>query len=329
MLFSERGVFFMLSFEYFTESNSDRFAFFQIPKELFTKNIFSSLSTDSKILYGILLDRVSLSRYNNWIDDNGHVYIIFKQSEIMSTLNCSKPKATKLIGELLNIGLIEKHKQGPNMPDIIYVKNFNSVHNSSSSKRRLKKFTPENGGKEIEPPKVKKVNYRRSNNLTTGGKKNEPLNNTKVTNTDINQTELSYTESSKTIIIKDEDEQNQPVNDALSTTDSVDISVPKITSAQTCSLDYLPIETRAYIAEYAPKSDELQNSIADFVVMRKQERTPPIAWLKMQLSALESCLDDYEKLIIVKQTVKNSWKNLPTKENLMNWQEDWSYHQKI
>ena len=52
----------MADFEYFRAEESDQFSFFRIPKALFTEKEFSTLSTDAKLLYGILLDRISLSK---------------------------------------------------------------------------------------------------------------------------------------------------------------------------------------------------------------------------------------------------------------------------
>ena len=67
----------MADFEYFRAEESDQFSFFRIPKALFTEKEFQSLSTDAKLLYGILLDRISLSKKNGWIDSDGYVYIIY------------------------------------------------------------------------------------------------------------------------------------------------------------------------------------------------------------------------------------------------------------
>ena len=72
----------MADFEYFRAEESDQFSFFRIPKALFTEKEFASLSTDAKLLYGILLDRISLSKKNGWIDSDGYVYIIYTIAEL-------------------------------------------------------------------------------------------------------------------------------------------------------------------------------------------------------------------------------------------------------
>ena len=66
-----------MTFDYFYPEQAEQFAFFRIPKILFKDKRFKHISTDAKVLYGLMLDRVSLSARNQWIDDRGRVYIIF------------------------------------------------------------------------------------------------------------------------------------------------------------------------------------------------------------------------------------------------------------
>ena len=89
----------MADFEYFRAEESDQFSFFRIPKALFTEKEFASLSTDAKLLYGILLDRISLSKKNGWIDSDGYVYIIYTIAELQELLRMSHTTVTKLLGE--------------------------------------------------------------------------------------------------------------------------------------------------------------------------------------------------------------------------------------
>ena len=113
-----------MNFNYFYENESEQFSFYRIPKSLFTDEHFHSLSIESKILYGLLLDRISLSKKNGWTDKGGRVYIIFTQSEVMQSLGCANQKASKLLKELDSIGLIERRRRGLGKPDHIYVKSF-------------------------------------------------------------------------------------------------------------------------------------------------------------------------------------------------------------
>lgn len=114
-------------FDYFYGSQSEQFSFFRLPKALIRDERFRKISSDAKILYGIMLDRMSLSRENKWFDDENRVYIIFTLNDVMKELECCKRKASTLMAELdekSGIGLIEKRKQGLGKPDLIYLKNF-------------------------------------------------------------------------------------------------------------------------------------------------------------------------------------------------------------
>lgn len=91
---------------------------------LFTEEIFEALSTDAKVLYGLLLDRISLSRDNGWLDDAGRVYVYYTIRSVKKSMRCANTKACGLLRELDEFGLIERKKQGLGKPIIIYVKDF-------------------------------------------------------------------------------------------------------------------------------------------------------------------------------------------------------------
>ena len=113
---------------YFTGGQAELFSFYRLPKVLFTDPQFRSISAEAKILYGLLLDRMSLSAKNGWLDSLGRVYIIFTVEEIMECLNCGDKKAVGLLRELEEKGaLIERKRQGLGKPNLIYVKNFAEV----------------------------------------------------------------------------------------------------------------------------------------------------------------------------------------------------------
>ena len=115
-------------FDYFYGAQAEQFAFYRVPKVLFTNDRFRYLSAEAKTLYGILLDRVPLSAKNGWIDEQGRVYIICTIEEIMEDLNCGNKKAIQLLSDLEDkVGLIERKRQGLGKPNLIYVKNFISV----------------------------------------------------------------------------------------------------------------------------------------------------------------------------------------------------------
>lgn len=72
-----------MQYDYFYGAQAEQFSFYRIPKALFTDTQFKDLSTDAKVLYGILLDRMSLSLKNHWLDEQNRVYIIFTLEEII------------------------------------------------------------------------------------------------------------------------------------------------------------------------------------------------------------------------------------------------------
>ena len=111
-------------FDYFYGQSGEMFSYFRVPKILFRDIRFKDLSTYAKTLYGILLDRMSLSVKNGWLDGQGRVYIIFPIQEVMDALGCADNKATKLFRELENAGLVERKRRGLGKPNLIYVKNF-------------------------------------------------------------------------------------------------------------------------------------------------------------------------------------------------------------
>ena len=116
-----------IQFDYYRGMEAEQYSFYRVPKILFTAECFKELSCEAKVLYGLLLDRMSLSMKNHWLDEEERVYIIFTVEEIAELLNCGTQKAVKLLKELdseKGIGLIEKKRLGLGRPNVIYVKNF-------------------------------------------------------------------------------------------------------------------------------------------------------------------------------------------------------------
>lgn len=117
----------VMTFDYFYGTESDMLTFYRIPKLLVTDDYFRNISTDAKLLYGLMLDRMSLSAKNNWFDSKKRVYIYFSLEDTMYYLHCGRNKALRIFDELdeeKGIGLIARRKQGQGKPAMIYVKNF-------------------------------------------------------------------------------------------------------------------------------------------------------------------------------------------------------------
>ena len=115
-----------MTLDYFYGQSGELFSYFRIPKALFHDCRFRQLSTDARTLYGILLDRMSLSVKNGWLDEQGRVYIIYTVREVQESLCCAEHKAVKLFRELEQADLIERKRRGLGRPSLIFVKNFST-----------------------------------------------------------------------------------------------------------------------------------------------------------------------------------------------------------
>ena len=126
-----------MDFKYFTGEETEDFTFYRIPKILFSDNRFKKLSLYAKVLYSVLLDRMSLSVRNGWVDKDNHVFIYYTIESASEFLGVGRDKTMRLFSELddrKGCGLIRKKIQGLGKPARIYVMNFNiddGVENSS------------------------------------------------------------------------------------------------------------------------------------------------------------------------------------------------------
>lgn len=165
-----------LDLDYFYSIEAEQFAFFRIPKVLIKNDMYKGISNAAKLLYGMLLDRMSLSLKNSWLDENSRVYIYYSVQELCEDLNCSKPTVVKLLAELDSvngIGLIEKKRQGFGKPDRIYVKNF-IAQNKTEEQEKVK---PEIENKD-EKEEVQSGNSQRLKNFTTVNTEDNEANST-------------------------------------------------------------------------------------------------------------------------------------------------------
>lgn len=151
-------------FEYFYGSDNERFLFYQVPVPLIKEKRFSKLSTDAKLLYGILLGKTRASSKNGWLDEKGRVYIYYTIKEAMEDFGCATQKATKIFQELESIGLIERKRQ-MNKPALVYVKNFDSART----------FENQNSGVlKIKNPEFRKSKTNNINNNNININNNNP-----------------------------------------------------------------------------------------------------------------------------------------------------------
>lgn len=99
--------------------------FYQIPKELFTNPLYSNLNSDSILLYGLLLDRLSVSMKNKWIDKDGNIYLVYSRKEAQRMLKLSDKPITRAFRKLQDAKLIYEIRTGFKKNNIIYVGKIN------------------------------------------------------------------------------------------------------------------------------------------------------------------------------------------------------------
>ncbi|MBQ9612280.1 MAG: replication initiator protein A [Lachnospiraceae bacterium] len=129
-----------MSFDFFYgPDDAEQYSFYRIPKRLITGDEFQDTSTEAKLLYGLMLDRLQLSIRNQWLDSLNRVYIIYTVEDIMADLHCGNQKACKLLSELENkTGLIKRKRQGLGKPSLIYVLKFSTSCPQNDSESHFK-----------------------------------------------------------------------------------------------------------------------------------------------------------------------------------------------
>ena len=199
------------TFHYFQGMECDMYSFYRIPKLLFTSEYFKNLSCEAKVLYGLMLDRMSLSIKNRWFDEEDRAYIFFSVEEIMEMLNCGRNKAVNCLKELdqeKGIGLIEKRRIGLGKTNVIYVKNFSLTEYPDEPAIFDSEETPENVAERKENTETeieeyakkepeKPVNTQKFEKQTSGSLKNklQEVSKANCNNTEYNDNESSKTES--------------------------------------------------------------------------------------------------------------------------------------
>ena len=163
--------------DYLYDVDEAQYSFVRVPKLLLQHESYQRISSEAKLLYSLLLDRVGLSHKNGWRDKQNRIYIIYPIAEVMEEMNCGKNKAVQLLDELeQKAGLIERKRQGLGKPNLIYVKSFFRTVDNFGERHFLKFENQTSGGLNIKPQEVSE-----SNPTNTDNKK-----------TDMNQTDLSF-----------------------------------------------------------------------------------------------------------------------------------------
>lgn len=125
---------------YFFRNDVEEFDFISLPTALIINEEFKNISSEAKIMYGLLKSRLNLSIKNNWFDDEGKAYLIFTIEEICKMFNIGNQKGVKILKELEKNALLEKKRRGLGLPNYIYMKkiDFEKVTRNYKKKREVK-----------------------------------------------------------------------------------------------------------------------------------------------------------------------------------------------
>ena len=308
-------------FGYFRAYEAEQFSFYRIPKVLFTDEYFQDLSTDAKVLYGLMLDRMGLSERNRWFDEEGRVYIIFTVEEVATYMNCGRVKGMKLLAELdmkKGIGLIERVKRGFGQSDIIYVKNFIRAglkleqetacpdDQNVSLHEEEKERTPRSEKRTYRGSKsglieVRKTNLSGFEKRTYRGSKSEPV---EVRKTNLSRSEKQTYRGSKSRLIevrktdpnntdKSETESNKTENSKTDRSE-IDSIYPSDIEQTKISNDIIDIE-QTTITEQTDKKDQMKQ-FEFYTELVKQNISYDILWHDCKKSE-EQLLDEIVAIV--------------------------------
>ena len=141
-------------------------SYYKIPQELFVSSLYKDkLNSDSKILYSFLLDRLSLSQKNHWIDTERNIYLIFTREEVQEKLNLSDKTVTKAFKQLNDVGLVQERRQGLGKPNLIYVGKIQ--HEETETLRFLTLKNYDSGNENITNLESENLRGINTNNIKT------------------------------------------------------------------------------------------------------------------------------------------------------------------
>lgn len=157
-------------FVFFYGNDDDYKKGFGVMRLLFDNEFLKELTIDAKVIYGLMLDTMTLSIKNDWHDEEQKRYIYFSIEKTMEVLNCSKNKAISVMKELEQNGLIERKKQGQGKPSVTYVKCFKVIKEESQKSEKSTSRSSENQPLEVEITNTNNIlnykqNYIESNHI--------------------------------------------------------------------------------------------------------------------------------------------------------------------
>ena len=229
----------MSNFKRITIQEFDQERFYKLYKFLFEDDYFRKLSDSAKIAYCMFRDRFELSKINNWIDENGNIYLIFTTKELCEILNCGTQKVTKIKKELENFNLLEQERIGLNKPNKIYILEPGkySKHNDNKEFRKSKFQNRRNQNSGVL--KIKTQEFRKSKSNDTY------INNTDCINTNNNDTN-DLNDTSIEIHSNHSNHQNTKFNN-----DALKFQI----------LEELPLQFKSYLSNFEIKDIRIIKSI--------------------------------------------------------------------
>ena len=267
-----------LRFDYYYGIEAEQFSFYRVPRLLIKDERFKGLSSDAKLLYGLMLDRMSLSMKNGWLDDENRAYIIYTIDNIREDLGCSKEKAVKVLAELdadKGIGLVEKIRRGLGKPDIIYVKNFiiqnedrkepfNADVSTEVGKTDFKRSEkPTSRSQENRLQEVGKTDFSRSEKLTSRGRENQlqEVGKSDPNYTDYNQTEKNHIDVS----------YPNPINQSVGKADVIDV-IDETSAYMALIRDNLEYEHHMKYDQHGDRDmyEEIYETVCDVVCVKRR-----------------------------------------------------------
>ncbi len=230
--------------------------FYALPKILFENPIYENMRLDAKVAYAMLKDRLDLSFKNNWIDEEGNIYLVYSNSNLMKILNCSKSTLLRIKKQLNEYGLIREVQQSTsksgNLANRIYL-GLLQDDTSENVEKSINSQSDNEGVSDLDQGGVKKI---------PGGCQNDtsPVSNSASNDTDINDTDISKTE----LVISEEDEEKVAENSKNKNQESLFRKVDKATKYDK---DYIYDLVYTQLLE-----DKYSDTVATFIMMPFEER---------------------------------------------------------
>lgn len=226
--------------------------FYALPKILFENPIYEDMRLDAKVAYAMLKDRLDLSFKNNWIDEDGNIYLVYSNSNLMKILNCSKSTLLRIKKQLSEYGLIREVQQSTSKSGNLANRIYLGLLQDDTSAEIADKSTNS------------QINNEGVSDLDQGGVKKTPggcqIDTTPVSNLSPNDTDISDTE----LVISEEDEDRADQNLKNRTPESLFRKVDKATKYDK---EYIYDLVYTQLLE-----DKYSDTVATFIMMPFEER---------------------------------------------------------